>query len=151
MKKRALKNSIKPYLFVFFQFSTLFGMMFTGPLFASGFVLLGIQVFGIFLGLWAIYVMRIGNFNITPEPVKNGELRVIGPYQLIRHPMYTSILLFALPELVNYFNWWRFLLFLLLIISLIVKLSYEESRLLIEFPGYTDYRRKTKRLIPYIF
>ncbi len=146
-----MKNSIQPYLLVFFQFSTLFGMMFTGPIFVNGFVLISIQVLAIFLGLWAIYVMRIGNFNIVPEPVENGVLRESGPYQLIRHPMYTSILLFAIPELIYYFTWWRFLLFILLLISLIAKLTYEESRLLQEYSGYGDYRKKTKRLIPFVF
>jgi protein-S-isoprenylcysteine O-methyltransferase Ste14 len=151
MRKKALKNNIKPYLFVLFQFSSLFGMMFTGPLFASGFVLFSVQIFGVFLGIWAVYVMKIGNFNIIPEPVLDCELRVNGPYRLIRHPMYTSILLFALPELVDYFNWWRLLLFILLITSLIVKLTYEETRLIKEYSGYADYKKKTKRLVPYIF
>lgn len=138
-------------MLVFFQFSTLFGMMFTGPLLASGFVLLSMQMMGVALGLWAIYVMKVGNFNIIPEPVKNGELRENGPYKLIRHPMYTSILLFAFPEILHYSTWWRWFLMFLLIISLILKLKYEESRLLQEYSGYAAYKRKTKRLIPFLY
>lgn len=95
--------------------------------------------------------MKIGNFNIIPEPVKNGELRIIGPYNLIRHPMYTSLILFTLPELINYFTYFRLMVFVLLVISLILKISYEEMRLLESFDEYAKYKARTKKLIPFVF
>lgn len=151
MKKKELKSKIIPYLLVFFQFSTLFGIMFTGPLFANGFVLFTIQIIGIVLGVWAILVMRLGNFNIIPIPVENGVLRETGPYKVIRHPMYSSILLFVLPELVNYFTYVRLGLFSFLLISLFIKLSFEEKRLIEKHSNYPDYMQKTKRLIPCVY
>jgi len=151
MKKKELKNKLKPYILVFFQFSTLLGIMFTGPLFASGFVLLAVQILGVVLGIWAIFVMRIGNFNIIPIPVENGVLRENGPYKIIRHPMYTSILLFALPELINYFTYARLIVFVILLISLIVKLGFEEEKLKEKFVKYPSYMERTKRLIPCIY
>jgi len=129
----------------------LFAIMFTGPLFASGYVLISIQILGIILGLWAILAMRIGNFHIIPIPVENGVLRKTGPYKLIRHPMYSSILLFALPELVNYFTFLRLFLFCLLLISLIIKLSFEEEKLIEKHKDYLEYMQKTKRLIPCVY
>lgn len=151
MRKKGLKNKRKPYILVFLQFSTLFGIMFTGPLFASGFVLLGVQVCGVFLGLWSVYIMKIGNFKIIPIPVEKAVLRMEGPYKLIRHPMYISIILFALPELLNYFTYCRLWIFIFLVISLLVKLKYEEEKLLEKFPEYLAYMQKSKRLIPFLY
>lgn len=151
MKKKELKNSWKPYILVVFQFSALFGIMFTGPLFASGFVLSGVQIIGVLLGLWSVYVMKIGNFRIIPIPVENGVLRVEGPYKLIRHPMYTSIILFTLPELLNHFTYGRLLIFSFLVICLIFKLTYEENKLKEKFPEYSDHMKRSKRLFPFLY
>jgi protein-S-isoprenylcysteine O-methyltransferase Ste14 len=125
--------------------------MFSAPLFADNWLWLSIQAFGVFLGLWAIYVMKIGNFNVIPVPKEHGVLRIKGPYRLIRHPMYTSILLFALPELVCYFSYTRFIVFTLLQMTLLLKLNYEEKLLIQKFPEYKNYMKKSKRIIPFIF
>lgn len=151
MIKKEQNSKFIPYLLVFLQFTTLFGIMFTGPLFASGYILISIQIVGIILGSWAIIAMRIGNFNIAPIPVENGILRKTGPYQFIRHPMYSSILLFALPELLNHFTFLRLLLYCILFIGLIVKLRFEEKRLIEKHHDYSDYMIKTKRLIPCVY
>lgn len=151
MKKRTANKKLKPYLLVFFQFSTLGAIIFTGPILASGLVLSGIQILGIFLGLWSIYVMRIGNFNIIPEPLENGVLRVNGPYKVIRHPMYSSIILFALPALINHFTYWRLLIMILLLVSLYFKLTYEENRLIESFNHYKEYMKRTNRIIPFVY
>lgn len=149
--KRKNQNKIKPYLLVVFQFATLFGIMFTGPLFASGFVLLGLQIIGVILGIWSVLVMKIGNFNIIPVPVSNAELRIKGPYKYIRHPMYSSLLLFALAELINFFTFFRLIVFIFLIWSLLIKLNFEEKMLVLQFSDYEKYRSNSKRLIPFIY
>jgi protein-S-isoprenylcysteine O-methyltransferase Ste14 len=125
--------------------------MFTGPLFASGLVLLSIQLFGVVLGIWAVLVMKLDNFKITPVPKTNAILRINGPYNLIRHPMYTSILLFTLPELIQFYSWWRLVIFIILVFVLIVKLYFEEAKLKEKFPEYIDYMENSKRIIPYVF
>ncbi|NPD45064.1 MULTISPECIES: isoprenylcysteine carboxylmethyltransferase family protein [unclassified Lentimicrobium] len=148
------KKESKPtyaYLLVFLQFSSLFIVMFTAPVLANHLVLLMVQVLGVFVGLWAIWVMRIGNFNITPTPVINGELRKSGPYAMIRHPMYTSIFLFTLPELVNSYNLWRLSVVLILYLTLIFKINFEEKNLLHQFPEYKIYQKKTKKIIPFVY
>ena len=49
------------------------------------------------LGVWTLAWNRPGNFNIRPEPKAGGQLVTGGPYRLMRHPMYTAVLLFAVP------------------------------------------------------
>lgn len=151
MKKEKIRSNLKAYLLVVFQFSSLFGIIFTGPLLASGFVLLSIQLFGVAFALWSIYTIKIGNFKILPVPVLNGKLVMSGPYKLIRHPMYTSILLFTLPELLNSFSIIRLLVFIVLIISLIFKIAYEERKLIEAFSDYNQYKIKTYKMIPFIY
>lgn len=149
LRKKASKGY--PYFLVFLQFSSLFFLMFSASVFASHWGLLLVQLSGVILGVWAIWVMRIGNFNISPTPVERGELRESGPYASIRHPMYTSIILFTLPELVNYYNLWRILTLLVLYVTLLLKINFEERNLLQQFSDYKDYKIKTKKLIPFLY
>lgn len=151
MKKKKGSKTSYAYLLVFLQFSSLFIVMFSAPVLAENWTLFIVQFLGVFLGCWAVWVMRVGNFNITPTPVENGELRTSGPYAFIRHPMYTSIIMFTLPELVNSYTIWRLLLILLLYLTLILKINFEEKNLLQQFPNYKDYRKETKRIIPFLY
>lgn len=95
--------------------------------------------------------MKIGNFNITPIPVKNAELRKNGPYGLIRHPMYTSILLFCIPQLISYFSMERLAFLVCLMLVLWLKMNYEERKLRMAFGNYDQYSKETKRMIPHIY
>ena len=138
-------------LLVFFQFSSLFLLMFSDALLAHHYLLLFLQVIAAVLGLWAVYVMQIGNFNITPTPVKNAVFKSSGPYEIIRHPMYTSLLLFTLPELIDAFSYWRLLFFIILSITLVLKMKYEERNLMLQFQEYKEYRTRTYHIIPYVY
>ena len=140
-----------PRLFVFFQFASLFIIMFSGPITAHNDLLISLQVAAVLLGIWAVVIMRIGNFNIVPIPVKNGVLITSGPYKMIRHPMYTSLLLFVIPELISDFSYLRLWSFSVLLITLLLKLTYEENLLIEKFDGYTIYIHKTKRIIPFVY
>lgn len=123
----------------------------TGPLFPSSPALLVIELLGIGLGVWAILTMRIGNFNITPDPLNNSRLVTSGPYHLIRHPMYQAILLTTLPLIVYSFSPIRLTIWLILFIDLLLKMNYEERLLAIKLVGYDSYIERSYRLIPYIY
>ena len=112
------------------------------------FVLLGISAF---LAFWAMAVMRFGNFNIVPYPVTNGTLVSEGPYKVIRHPMYTSIFIFAAALLSGQFDYIKLIISLILVIDLVVKMIFEESLLCEHFPGYKAYMQKTKRVVPFVW
>ncbi len=109
----------------------------------------GVLLFGA-LGLWAIAVMKF-NFNVAPEPVKNSVLIEKGPYKYIRHPMYTSVLGITASTITNDFSLYRLMLYSILLITLLIKLDYEEKILEGKFPEYKDYKKRTKRLVPYLF
>jgi protein-S-isoprenylcysteine O-methyltransferase Ste14 len=56
--------------------------------------LLIIELSGLITGFWSVFAMKIRNFNISPEVKTGGKMTSRGPYKIIRHPMYLSILLF---------------------------------------------------------
>jgi len=111
-------------------------------------VLLGISGF---LAFWAMAVMRLGNFNIVPYPVRNGVMVTQGPYRLIRHPMYTSIFIFALALLADQFDIKKMITCLVLIAGLVAKMKYEEQLLCQQYPDYKNYIKKTKRVVPFVW
>jgi len=130
----------------------LIGMIvFTGPLWPSGWGLRGILAIGGVIGLWAIQAMGLRQVKVFPEVANQGKLIVFGPYRWVRHPMYTSVLLVALAWVLGSPLPYRILLWVGLIMTLMVKLRYEEHLLMERFPEYDAYRRQTKRLIPFVW
>lgn len=95
--------------------------------------------------------MGIGNFNITPRNKNDGQLVTQGIYKLIRHPMYFAQLVALLPLVIDYYSLIRLAVFFWLIITLLLKINFEEEHLTEHFQGYSDYRKKTKKLIPFIY
>ena len=133
------------------QFAAIAAIAFTGPLIAKPWYLLVIEASGIFLGVYSIVVMRVGNFNIRPIVKTEGRMVTHGPYRIIRHPMYTSILLALIPLIIYHFTWIRLAIMLILTINLVIKMVYEESLLKAHFPHYNGYMKKSYRIIPFIF
>jgi protein-S-isoprenylcysteine O-methyltransferase Ste14 len=74
-----------------------------------------------------------------------------GPYQNVRHPMYTAILVFAAGSSLLLGSWYGVLSGLILLILLARRAMLEERALRAELPGYAAYMAVVKyRLIPYI-
>ena len=144
-------NLYKSLTFVAIQFISLGLIAVTGPLFPSNEYLFVIELLGLGLGIWAVYIMRIGNFNIVPDPLARSKLVTTGPYRLIRHPMYLALLLTTLPLIIYDFDLFRIVIWLILLFNLILKLNYEENLLVAELAGYDQYIRKSARLIPFLY
>lgn len=138
------------YSLVAIQFTVLLAIAVSGPIVASGFWLI-LEVTAILLGIWAILAMRIGNFNVTPQPKKDANLVRVAPYSWIRHPMYLSLILGAGALVANHFSWLRLFFWLALIIDLVIKLNYEEQLLTRHFAGYEQLRQNSWRLIPFVY
>ena len=115
--------------------------------------ILGFAVFaiGLTIGLLAIKEHKKGNFNIRPDIKESCELVTSGVYSFVRHPMYLSVVLSMLGIAIVYFAYYEFLLFTLLVVTLLVKLFYEESLWRCHNSEYEAYIKRTKRLIPFIF
>jgi len=106
---------------------------------------------GTAVGAWALTANRPGNFNVRPEPKPGGRLVTGGPYRYVRHPMYLALLL-AMPGFcVGYATPWRWAALAALAVVLAVKASVEERAMAGRHPGYAEYARASKRLIPFVW
>lgn len=105
------------------------------------------------IGLWLFYRSHADlgtNWSITLELREQHQLVTHGVYRSLRHPMYSSLLLYSLGQALVVPNWLAgpaYLLATLLLIAL--RLQPEERMMLEKFgPNYEQYMATTKRLIP---
>ena len=139
------------YTLVAVQFACLGYLGLTGPVWVPGWGYRVVLLAGVGLGLWAVGVMRLGRFNIAPHIKPGAQLVSRGPYAIIRHPMYTALLIVTLVWVVVTPTWNRLLVWGVLLVNLLVKLHYEERLLTAQFPGYAAYQTQTRRLIPWFY
>lgn len=144
-----LKHPFISFSLVILQFALIGVLLLVLPLNLNPMVLL-MQFFAVVLGLWAVQTMHLGHFNIVPDPMPEIELVTGGPYKYIRHPMYSSIILFFFPLVILNLDWLSLSLYANLCIILFIKLSYEEYLLVETLPDYEAYQKISKKLIPYL-
>lgn len=127
-----------------------------GPAFLHGRASLAAWAVGlgaVAVGLWALSANRPGNFNIRPTPKPGAQFVQAGPYRWIRHPMYTSILLAALAGLHGADTSRRpavaAAVFALAAV-LWFKSGLEERWMAARHPAYADYRKTTRRFVPWV-
>ena len=112
--------------------------------------ILSLIVIGLGLGVWAMLEHKM-RFNVLPELLEGSKLITSGPYRLVRHPIYTAVLMIVGGYVINTPTSVNIILYVVLIVDLIVKLKYEEMLLKERFSDYETYKSKTKALIPYLF
>lgn len=90
------------------------------------------------------------SLDANPVPKADSELVETGLYRYLRHPIYTGLLLATLGTVVQSASWFKFSLWLALLVLLNFKASFEERLLQAKFPGYRAYQSRTGRFLPRI-
>jgi len=91
------------------------------------------------------------NWSQTVSAKEGHELVTSGPYRVVRHPMYAGGLLACLGSAVACGGTWIVLLFVLGSLFL-WRVAAEDRLMARQFPHeYPAYRRRTKRLVPFVF
>jgi len=139
------------YILVLIQFSSIGWLLQSAYPFNLNIIALILATVAILLVSWSLWVMRISKIRILPMPHLEAQLITSGPYRLLRHPMYTAVLLFTAGLSIEHLNWERGIIWIILLIVLIIKLHWEEQMLIQRFPQYQDYQLHSYKLIPFIY
>lgn len=112
----------------------------------------GAGLVGVGLALGAKSFKALGrNFRIYAAPRRSGSLITSGVYSVLRHPMYTGVVV-ALAGYVLFFGSLLFVpVWCAALILYLVKAAKEEDILSSKFPEYQGYCRRTWRFLPYIY
>ncbi|MCL4363931.1 isoprenylcysteine carboxylmethyltransferase family protein [Patescibacteria group bacterium] len=146
-----MNSKAKSIIFVLLQFVFGIYLLATTNIHKLSLLSSGLIFAGLVLGLWAIYTMKKSVLRITPDVDKKARLVEDGPYRLIRHPMYSSLLTAGLGLLLMNVSLIRLLVYIFLIVDLMMKLSFEEKLLEKHFKDYAAYKKNTKRIIPFFY
>lgn len=112
---------------------------------------IGLAVFllGLALAIWArVHIGR--NWGMPMSQKADPELVTTGPYSSIRHPIYSGIILAMTGTAIAVSLYWLIAVVLLGAYFLYSAIA-EERTMARTFPdSYPEYKRSTKRLIPFI-
>jgi protein-S-isoprenylcysteine O-methyltransferase Ste14 len=137
-------------LFVLGQFALL-GFIFLLPATrASSWLLLILQIPA--WGLLLAGALALGrNLTPMPTPTKSATLQTTGVFGLVRHPIYSGLLLLALLETLARGSVLAWGLFVALAVLLEFKSRFEEQKLRQHFAEYDAYQARVKKFVPFVY
>ena len=111
----------------------------------------GLTILGLSFAIWARY--HLGSYWSGAVTIKQDHRLIrTGPYAVVRHPIYTGILLAMLGTAVAIGELRGLLAVGLAFAGYFIKSRMEEKWLIQEFgTGYEQYRREVKALIPFVY
>lgn len=105
---------------------------------------------GVALSLLA--ALHLGsNLTPLPHPKDGSQLIVHGTYRIVRHPIYSGLILAAFGWALCINGWLTLGYALLLFLFFDIKSRREEAWLMGKFPEYRHYRQQVRKLIPFIY
>jgi protein-S-isoprenylcysteine O-methyltransferase Ste14 len=109
-----------------------------------------ICVCGLIFTIWARQTLA-GNWSSDVTFKREHELIRTGPYRIVRHPIYTGLLVMFVGTGLHIGQLRCMIGFPLICLGFSIKLSQEERLLLRHFPEeYPRYRSEVKALIPFV-
>jgi protein-S-isoprenylcysteine O-methyltransferase Ste14 len=103
--------------------------------------------------IFIFFVFKENSYASTVIQVEEEQSVIAtGPYAIVRHPMYSGLLLMFLFTPLALGSYWALIFAFLFVPTIIFRIRKEEEVLLRDLPGYADYCIKTPyRLIPAIW
>ena len=120
-----------------------------GDLFSSAPGVIACQVGGLAVMIWARAVFPKGSFRVAVKPASSVIIQT-GPYRFIRHPMYAGALLILWGSIAGHLSVANVGIGFVVSLVVLGKIVVEERLLRASFPGYEQYARTTKAVIPFV-
>jgi protein-S-isoprenylcysteine O-methyltransferase Ste14 len=120
----------------------------TMPVYALGLL---IVIAGLAFAVWArLYLGR--NWSGTVTVKDDHTLICSGPYAIVRHPIYTGLLVAILGTAIVFGEWRGLVAFCFLAAAYLLKLRREERFMAESFPdAYRRYRAQVPALVPFLY
>jgi protein-S-isoprenylcysteine O-methyltransferase Ste14 len=140
--------------FVLFGLLALAGTL--GPAWGEPWLAVGRVVGAVHLGA-GVLVAGLGllglreNLTAVPRPVEGGRLVANGIYGVVRHPIYAGIILAAVGWGLLTASPAALLVAAGIGVFFDLKSRREEDWLLETYPGYAEYRRRVRKLLPFLY
>ncbi len=161
--KSVRRQNHKEQAFILIRLAVCFALVYM-PQFSLGWLGYQLIVKGVATGLAGNFICAIGllfavwarrtinsNWNDTTALTKRHKLVQQGPYRLVRHPIYTGLLLIWLGSAITLGEARGFLALVITFWGLWNKLQQEEALLCQQYPiRYPEYKQKVKTLIPFL-
>ena len=111
---------------------------------------LALTIAGIVFAIWARLYLG-GNWSAVVAIKQGHTLIRTGPYAIVRHPIYTGLLLAMFGTAIQVSELGGFLAVIVAFAAWLAKARLEESFLLAQFgDAYLHYRQQVKGLIPFV-
>lgn len=112
--------------------------------------LIGSAIFLLGAVLGVLSAVRMGRqLAPQPSPVRHGSLIDTGPYAVVRHPIYTAVLLMIAGSVVRVLSLAGLLVTVVSAVFFDRKIAYEEALLADAYPQYPAYQRRVRwKLLP---
>lgn len=144
-----MKNLILIILQILLAFYIIF---MTGALFVVTLPFVTIQLLSIIIIVWALIAKKHYKKRPTKSTPKGTYFVKEGPYEFIRHPIYTAIILFVFTYVEEYFTFDRAIVYILFIVLIILSIKNDEKLNEDHFKHeYIEYKKKTKKIFPYVY
>lgn len=107
---------------------------------------------GSMFSTWATFANRFFSSHVRIQTDRGHTVVRSGPYQFMRHPGYTGVIVSWLSTPIFFSSTWTWIPTILAIIGFIIRTALEDRTLQEELPGYKEYTQEVRfRLLPGIW
>jgi protein-S-isoprenylcysteine O-methyltransferase Ste14 len=124
-------------------------IVFRNAIFATRPLTIAVQIAAALLMVYARVTFGRRSFHAAANPTAGG-LVTSGPYAVLRHPIYAAVLYFTWAAIADHPSWISVGGGALITAGALVRMLLEEQMLVVRYPEYRDYMRRTRRVIPYV-
>jgi protein-S-isoprenylcysteine O-methyltransferase len=110
-----------------------------------------IVLIGLIFAIWARAILG-RNWSASITFKKGHKLIKHGPYSIVRHPIYTGLIIMSIGTAINIGQVYAFVMLVAFIIGFNGKFRQEEELMLKHFSkDYKAYKKRVKALVPFIY